>query len=160
VRRELGYPGMATPFSQLVGIQAVLNIVTAKRYGTIPDEVIQYAAGYYGKTVAPIEPAVLDQIMNAARAKEVLAHPPEQPTIDDLKKRYGTEDEDELILRALLPAADIEKMRAAGPVKRTYPLLSTPELEQVRRLMRVVRAPVVEIKSSVMNLSLRRHAKQ
>jgi hypothetical protein len=47
---------------------------------------------------------------------------------------------------------------AAGPVKRTYPLLSTPELEQVRRLMRVARAPVVEIKSSVMNLSLRRHA--
>jgi oxaloacetate decarboxylase alpha subunit len=158
VRRELGYPGMATPFSQLVGIQAVLNIVTGKRYGTIPDEVIQYAAGYYGKTVAPIDPAVLDQIMNADRAKEVLAHPPEQPTIADLKKRYGTEDEDELILRALLPAADIEKMRAAGPVKRTYPLLSTPELEQVRRLMRVARAPVVEIKSSVMNFSLRRHA--
>jgi oxaloacetate decarboxylase alpha subunit len=101
---------------------------------------------------------VLDQIMNAARAKEVLAHPPEQPTVADLKKRYGTEDEDELILRALLPAADIEKMRAAGPVKRTYPLLSTPELEQVRRLMRVARAPVVEIKSSVMNLSLRRRA--
>src|SRR6266478_720292 len=79
VRRELGYPGMATPFSQLVGIQAVLNIVTGKRYGTIHDEIIQYAAGYYGKTVAPIEPKVLDQIMNAARAKEVLAHPPEQP---------------------------------------------------------------------------------
>jgi oxaloacetate decarboxylase alpha subunit len=36
---------MATPFSQLVGIQAVLNIVTGKRYGTVPDEVIQYAAG-------------------------------------------------------------------------------------------------------------------
>jgi oxaloacetate decarboxylase alpha subunit len=159
VRRELGYPGMATPFSQLVGIQAVLNVVTGKRYGTIPDEVIQYAAGYYGQTVAPIEPAILDQIMNADRAKEVLAHPPEQPTVADLKKRYDTEDEDELILRALLPAADIAKMRAAGPVKTTYPLLSTPELEQVRKLMRVARAPVVEIKSSVMNLSLRRRAK-
>jgi len=48
-------------------------------------------------------------------------------------------------------------MRAAGPVKTTYPLLSTPELEQVRRLMRVARAPVLEIKSSLMNLSLRRH---
>jgi len=157
VRRDLGYPGMATPFSQLVGIQAVLNVVTGKRYGTIPDEVIQYAAGYYGKTVAPIEPGVFDQIMSAARAKEVLANPPEQPTIAELKKRYGTDDEDELILRALLPAADIEKMRAAGPVKTSYPLLSTPELEQVRRLMRVARAPVVEIKSSLLNLSLRRH---
>jgi oxaloacetate decarboxylase (Na+ extruding) subunit alpha len=156
VRKDLGYPGMATPFSQLVGIQAVLNIVTGKRYGTIPDEVIQYAAGYYGKTVAPIDPNVLDKIMSAPRAKEVLANPPEQPSIADLKKRYATDDEDELILKALLPAADIEKMRAAGPVKTTYPLLSTAELDHVRRLMQIARAPVVEIKSSVMNLTLRR----
>ena len=158
VRKDLGYPGMATPFSQLVGTQAVLNIVTGKRYGTIPDEVIQYAAGYYGKTVAPIDPNVLDKIMNAPRAREVLSNPPEQPTVADLKKRYGTEDEDELILRALLPAADIENMRAAGPVKTTYPLLSTPELEMVKRLMQVARTPVVEIKSTTMNLTLRRHS--
>jgi oxaloacetate decarboxylase alpha subunit len=44
------------------------------------------------------------------------------------------------------PAADIEKMRAAGRVKTTYPLMSSPELEQVRRLMNVARSPVVEIK--------------
>ena len=158
VRRELGYPGMATPFSQLVGIQAVLNVVTNNRYGTIPDEVIQYAAGYYGTTVAPIDQNVLDKIMAAPRAKEVLANPPEQPTLADLKKRYGADDEDELIMKAFLPAADIEKMRAAGPVKTTYPLLSSPQLEQVKRLMRVARAPVVEIKSSLMNVTLRRNA--
>ena len=160
VRRELGYPGMATPFSQLVGIQAVLNIVTGRRYGTIPDEVIQYAAGYYGSTVAPIDATVLDMIMSAPRAREVLANPPEQPTLEDLKKRYATTDEDELIYKALLPAADIEKMRAAGPVKTTYPLLSSPELEQVRQLMKIARAPVVEIKSSSLNLSLRRYSSQ
>ncbi len=57
VRRDLGYPGMATPFSQLVGIQAVLNVVTGQRYGTVPDEVIQYAAGFYGQTVAPVDRA-------------------------------------------------------------------------------------------------------
>lgn len=158
VRRELGYPGMATPFSQLVGIQAVLNVVTNNRYGTIPDEVIQYAAGYYGTTVAPIDQNVLDKIMAAPRAKEVLANPPEQPTLADLKKRYGADDEDELIMKAFLPAADIDKMRAAGPVKTTYPLLSSPQLEQVKRLMRVARAPVVEIKSSLMNVTLRRNA--
>ena len=45
VRRELGYPGMATPFSQLVGIQAVLNLVNGERYKTIPDEIIEYALG-------------------------------------------------------------------------------------------------------------------
>ena len=61
-------------------------------------------------------------------------------------------------MKALLPAADIENMRAAGPVKTTYPLLSSPELDQVRRLMRVARAPVVELTSSAITLSLRRHS--
>jgi oxaloacetate decarboxylase alpha subunit len=156
VRKDLGYPGMATPFSQLVGIQAVLNIVTGRRYGTVPDEVVQYAAGYYGKTVAPIDPNVLDQIMTSARAREVLAKPPEQPTLADLKKLHGTDDEDELILRAFIPAADIARMRAAGPVKQTFPLLSSPELERVRQLLKLTSIPVIEVTSAAMTVSLRR----
>ena len=139
VRRDLGYPGMATPFSQLVGVQAVLNMVQGERYKMIPDEVIQYAAGYYGKPAGPIAPELLDRIMSAPRAKQVVASVPEQPTIEELRQRYGTDDDDELILRALVPAHELEKMRAAGPVKRTYPLLSSPELEQVRQLMSVSR---------------------
>jgi oxaloacetate decarboxylase alpha subunit len=155
VRRELGYPGMATPFSQLVGTLAVLNIVTGKRYSVIPDEVIQYAAGYYGETVAPIDDNVLDQIMTSSRAKEVLAAPPEQPSIEDLQKQYGTTDPDELILRALVPGPALDKMRAAGPVKTTYPLLSSPELDQVRKLLKVANLPLVQIQSSQLDLTLR-----
>ncbi|MFC3698565.1 hypothetical protein ACFOOJ_14115 [Sphingobium xenophagum] len=156
VRKDLGYPGMATPFSQLVGIQAVLNIVTGERYGTVPDEVVQYAAGFYGETVAPVDPDVMDRIMASARAKEVLDNPPADPSLEDLKKQYETQDEDELIMRATVPQADIDKMRAAGPVRRDYPLLSSPELEQVRKLMTVATMPVVEIQSSGLNVNLRR----
>ncbi|MFP4238106.1 MAG: hypothetical protein ACLFRZ_02280 [Rhodosalinus sp.] len=156
VRRELGYPGMATPFSQLVGTLAVLNVVTGKRYSVIPDEVIQYAAGFYGQTVAPIEPNVLDKIMSSSRAKEVVANPPEQPTIEELRKRYGTKNDDELILRALVPEHDLKAMWAAGPVARDYPLLSSPELDEARRLMKVANSPVVQIRSEAMNLTLRR----
>ena len=158
VRRELGYPGMATPFSQLVGIQAVLNIVTGKRYGVVPDEVLQYAAGYYGQTVAPIEPEVLDRIMSSSRARDVLAAPPEQPTIEELRKRYDARNDDELILKALVPEADLERMRAAGPVKTSYPLLSSPELDQVARLMKLATSPVVEVASTGFELTLRRRS--
>jgi oxaloacetate decarboxylase alpha subunit len=147
---------MATPFSQLVGTLAVLNIVTGKRYSVIPDEVIQYAAGYYGQTVAPIEPDVLDRIMSSSRAKEVLANPPPQPSAEDLRKQYGTRDDDELILRALVPGPALEKMRAAGPVKTSSPLLSSPELDQVRRLMKVATSPLVQIKTATMNVTMRR----
>jgi oxaloacetate decarboxylase (Na+ extruding) subunit alpha len=156
VRRDLGYPGMATPFSQLVGIQAVLNVVTGKRYGTVPDEVIQYAAGFYGDPVAPVDANVMDQIMAAPRAKEVVAHPPETPSIAELMKEHGTTDEDELIYRAFLPQADIDKMRAAGPVKRDYPLMSSPELEKVRLLMQIADVSVVELKAAGVDVSLRR----
>lgn len=156
VRKELGYPGMATPFSQLVGTLAVLNIVTGERYKVIPDEVIQYAAGFYGETVAPIDADVMDRIMSAPRAKEVAATPPEQPTLEELRARYGGVGDDELILRALVPEADLNRMWAAGPVKRDYPLLSSPELAQVQRLMKIARSPVVQIASADLTLSLRR----
>ncbi len=158
VRKELGYPGMATPFSQLVGTLAVLNIVTGKRYASIPDEVIQYAAGFYGKTAGPIDPNIMDIIMSSPRGKQVASNPPPQPTLEDLRKEYGTDDDDELILRALVPGEGLEKMKKAGPVKTTYPYLSSPELDQVRRLMTIARSPLVEIKSSGFELSLRKNA--
>jgi oxaloacetate decarboxylase alpha subunit len=58
-----------------------------------------------------------------------------------------------------VPEADLERMRAAGPVKTTYPVLSSTELDQVSRLMRIATSPVIEIKTAAMNLSLRRHSK-
>ena len=156
VRAELGYPGMATPFSQLVGIQAVLNLVNGERYKIVPDEVIQYAAGFYGEPVAPIDPDIHDRIMNAPRAKKVVARPPAQPGLEELYQEYGTRDPEELILRALMPEADLKKMRESGPVKRTYPILSSPELEQVGKLMKFAQASVVQIESGRMSLTLRR----
>ncbi len=156
VRRELGYPGMATPFSQLVGTQAVLNVVTRERYAIVPDEIVEYAAGYYGEPVAPIQPDVLDRIMSSARAKEVLASPPEQLTIQELRKRYGTDDDDELILRALMPESDLEKMRAAGPLKRNFPMLSSPELNEVARLMKTSTLPVLHYRNDGLSLTLKR----
>ena len=117
---------------------------------------IQYAAGFYGETVAPIDPNVRDMIMAAPRAKQVAGSPPEQPTIEELRKRYGTDDDDELILRALVPEPDLKKMREAGPVKRDFPLLSSIELDQVQRLMRIAKSPVVQIRSETLSLDLRR----
>lgn len=156
VRRELGYPGMATPFSQLVGTLAVLNIISGKRYASIPDEVIQYCAGFYGQPAGPVDPDVMDRIMSSPRGKQVAANPPPQPTIEELRKEYGTDNDDELILRALVPGEGLEKMLTKGPVKTTYPYLSSTELDQVARLMQIATSPVVQIKSAEFELSLRK----
>ena len=155
VRRELGYPMMVTPFSQLVGIQSVLNVVTGDRYSVVPDEVVQYAAGYYGQTPAPIEPDTLDRIMAAPRAAEIFANPPEQPTEDELRKKFGTNDDDELILKALVPQFDLDAMHAAGNTKRDYPLASD-EIQQVRSLVAAINAPYARVVTESMDVVLRR----
>ena len=54
VRKDLGYPPLVTPTSQIVGTQAVLNVLTGKRYETITNEVKRYLQGGYGKAPAPI----------------------------------------------------------------------------------------------------------
>lgn len=153
VRRELGYPIMATPVSQLVGIQAVLNIVTGERYSVVPTENLMYAAGYYGKPPAPIDPEAMDRMMANPRWQEVVDNPPEEPSIDELRQRYGTTNDDELILRFLVPETDIEAMRAAGPVKQHFPLASD-DIEQVRTLMRAVNSPYFRISTEQFDLSL------
>jgi oxaloacetate decarboxylase alpha subunit len=155
VRRDLGYPIMATPFSQLVGTQAVLNVVAGERYAVVPDEVVAYAAGHYGTPPAPVDADVLDRIMSSPRAAEIVAKAPEEPSLDELRARYGTgTDDDELILRALLPAQAVDAMRAAGPVRRDYPL-SGPELDQVRALLSATGSPYLRLVTESMDLELK-----
>ena len=54
-RADMGYPPLVTPTSQIVGVQAVLNVLGGKRYGMVTDETKRYSAGFYGRTPAPIE---------------------------------------------------------------------------------------------------------
>ena len=58
VRRELGYPPLVTPTSQLVGAQAVFNVLLGERYKVIPQEVKDYIRGFYGRPPAPVDPEV------------------------------------------------------------------------------------------------------
>lgn len=155
VRRELGYPIMATPFSQLVGVQAVLNLASGDRYSVVSDEVVQYAAGHYGQPPAPIDQDTLDRIVAAPGAARILETPLPQPTIEELRAQHGTQDDDELILTALVPAADIAAMRAAGPVRTDYPLDSS-QVAQVKALMSAVGTPYVRVATESMDITLRR----
>jgi oxaloacetate decarboxylase alpha subunit len=155
VRRELGWPVMATPLSQLVGTQAVLNIVTGDRYSMVPDELVNYALGRYGEPPAPIDPEVRDRLLHSKRAAEIAGTPPDEPTLAELRKRFGTNDDDLLILRALIPEDDIAAMQASGPPRRDYPLGSR-EVEEIRTLMAIARAPYVHIANARFELELRR----
>ncbi|NGP08096.1 carboxyltransferase [Rhodococcus sp. 14C212] len=139
VREELGYPVMATPFSQLVGTQAVLNVVTGSRYSVVPDEVMIYANGFYGKPVVPMDADVLDKIMSSPKAKSYENWEPPQPTLGELRTKFGESiSDDELILRLLVPENDIDIMRATPQRHRDF----APTSRQVRYIRDLVETSV------------------
>ncbi|MBR1456108.1 MAG: pyruvate carboxylase subunit B [Oscillospiraceae bacterium] len=63
VRREMGYPPLVTPTSQLVGTQAVQNVLAGERYKNVGAELRAYCRGEYGKTPAPIDPEIRAMIL-------------------------------------------------------------------------------------------------
>lgn len=133
VRKELGYPIMITPFAQLVGTQAVLNVVHGERYRSVPDEVKKYALGYYGKLLAPVEPSVLDRIVANGSPKIALKPTPLPPAVDRLRKQYPGMTDDERILRFMFAGAQVDEMLAAGPMRTEYSF-EQPVVKLVREL--------------------------
>ena len=106
VRSELGYPIMATPFSQIVGAQAIENIVSGKRYERIPDEVIKYVLGLYGKLNAPVDNMVMERISRLPQTKEYRDWKPEgyYKSIEELRDEFGPGlDDEDLLMKILIP---------------------------------------------------------
>ena len=133
VRKELGYPIMITPFAQLVGTQAVLNVVHEERYRYVPDEVKKYALGYYGKLLAPVDPDVLDRIIANGSSRIALKPEPPPPALAALRKQYPGASDDERILRFMFAGTQVDQMLAAGPMKTQY-VFEKPLVRLVREL--------------------------
>jgi pyruvate/oxaloacetate carboxyltransferase len=125
VRKDFGYPVMATPYSQIVGAQAVENVILGERYKQITDEAIKYVLGYYGEPVVPVDQNVKDRIMSLSRTKEFLNWAPEGylKSVEDIRKEIGSDlSDDELLLKILIPGKPLKrgkpKNEAAPPVAK------------------------------------------
>jgi len=128
VRAELGWPIMVTPFSQLVGTMAVMNVLANERYSNVPDEVIRYVTGRFGTPPAEIDANVRDRIEQLPRTRELLDQAP-MPDLRELRKRFSAHmDDEEFLLRVVMPAEQVDAMKAAGPCRKTYhPVLAPVE---------------------------------
>lgn len=133
VRYELGYPIMITPFAQLVGTQAVLNVVQGERYKTVPDEIKKYALGYYGKLLAPVDPDVLDRIVSNGSPKIAMTPAPLPPAVAKLRKEYPGASDDERVLRFMFAGNQVDDMLAAGGMKTEW-VMEQPLVTLVREL--------------------------
>jgi len=158
VRQELGWPIVMTPFAQMLITQAVLNVTGKQRYATIPDEIIRYALGRFGRPNIPIAPEVMDRIESLPRTRE-LRDQPGMPPLHELRQRIGPElGDEEFLLRATMPAAQVDAMKAADPAERTYDPDMAPVMSLVRQLTARRDLAYVSIEKQGFKLELRGQA--
>ena len=110
VREDLGYPPLVTPTSQIVGTQAVLNVVMGERYKMVPNEVKQLVKGMYGKTTVPIKEDIVKKIIGDE--EQIACRPADliEPELESIKKeiaQYVEQDED-VLTRAMFPKPSID----------------------------------------------------
>ncbi len=119
VREELGYPPLVTPTSQIVGTQAVLNVLYG-RYKVVPKEVKAYVQGYYGASPAPLNPEVQARVLKGAQP--IAGRPGDfiEPELENARAEIGElARSDEDVLSFVLfpePARAFFKWREAGGV--------------------------------------------
>ena len=138
VRKELGYPPLVTPTSQIVGIQAVQNVLFG-RYKMISDQVKDYVYGLYGKPPAPIDPEVQKIVLNGyergetpitCRAADIL-----EP---ELEKAYDAtrdiaKDIGDILTYALYPTTGMRFLRWKYGLEPPPPGVQPKTMEDVKR---------------------------
>ena len=159
VRAEMGYPIMATPFSQLVGIQALLNVVQGERYLTIPDENLMYLAGHYGRPPGELDQEVVDRAAATERGRAMFGDwEPPQPSLAEIRRDYGEHlTDEELLLRYLIPGPDVDAMYAAArPIEPVYPLGGRNGLGWLNDVMASTSARTLTASRGGVSITLRR----
>lgn len=126
VRAELGYPHMSTPFSQFVGVQAVMNVIQGERYATPPEALCLYARGAFGKPIHPLDPDVQDRLTGGAAPIDPLEGL-DEPVIPKIRAEQGpfASDEDLLTYLFMHPAPYRDFMKNRKPItwsKRPHPV--------------------------------------
>ena len=105
VRADLGYPPLVTPLSQMVGTQALMNVISGERYKLVPSEIKDYVKGFYGQSPAPISEEIKETIIGDAevitvRPADLLA--PQLPAFREEIAEYAKSEED-VLMYALFP---------------------------------------------------------
>lgn len=108
VRAEVGYPPLVTPLSQIVGTQAVFNVLTGKRWSVVSKEMKDYICGYYGKAPGPMSPEVVNRVVGES---DIMLDPDVAPdslvttTFAEFEEEIGdlAKTEEDVLMYALFP---------------------------------------------------------
>jgi len=150
VRKDLGYPPLVTPTSQIVGTQAVFNVLSGERYKIVPREVKDYVKGLYGKPPAPIDKGVKKKII---RDEEVITRRPAdllKPQLAAIPKEVKClfEKEEDALTYALFPQAALDFFKKRVQKRKEEAIgISETERQELEEVAAVSTAIVTYLKS-------------
>ncbi len=129
VRKDLGYPPLVTPMSQMVGTQSVFNVLSGQRYSMVPKEIKDYVRGAYGKPPVAISPDIRqiiigDEPVIDRRPADLLA--PELPAARKASKAWARSEEDVLSYALFPQPAEhfFETRDNTEPEEETVPVIT------------------------------------
>ncbi len=123
VRKDLGYPPLVTPMSQMVGVQATANVLAGERYKNVSKEIKAYVRGEYGKAPGEIDPALVKKILGDEKPITCRFADTLKPGFEEGKKEIGSlakSDEDVLSYIAFPAQAEAFFQKRAEKEKNTF----------------------------------------
>ncbi len=164
IREESGWPPLAAPIGQILGSQALLNVLSARRYGTVLDEFRQLVTGAYGTPPAPIEPGIRRAVELLGTDAPALEGGP--PSADDVREAADglAASEEDLVLLAMF-GSEAERLlqtirqRHSREASLLVGDVDVQRGERIRELVKIVQESGVgeiEIEDEGMRVSVRR----
>ncbi len=149
-RKELGTPPLVTPTSQIVGVQAVLNVLFGK-YKMVTNEVKDLVYGLYGKTPTPIDPEVQAKVLKnykrgqtpvTGRAADYL-----EPELEEARRKVGdlAKDDYDLLIYALYPTTGEQFLKWKYGLEEKPPSVKPKTLEDVRKEDEAMAAAIEQV---------------
>jgi len=124
VRAEIGFPPLVTPMSQIVGTQAVLNVLSGRRWHIVPDEMKAYLRGKYGAAPGPVSHEVIERVLAGEEPIHVRPADLIDETLEDYREEIGEHalSEEDLLSYALFPqtARAYLERHAIGPESNVF----------------------------------------
>jgi oxaloacetate decarboxylase (Na+ extruding) subunit alpha len=163
IRRETGWPPLAAPIGQILASQALIHVLSARRYGTVVDEFRALVQGGFGSPPGSVDPTVARAVSLLSDGMEPLTEDP--PTAEDVRQEAEglAASEEELVLIALFgeeAEALLRTIRARhSRDDRGETTLEESREQRIRELVRIVQesgVAEVEIEDEGMRVSVRR----
>lgn len=122
VRADLGYPPLVTPMSQMVGTQAVFNVLSGERYRMVPNEIKDYLKGFYGKSPASVEEDFRKSLIGDDETIDFRPADRLEPEFEQLKEELGdlAKNDEDVLTYALFQQVGLdylEKKYQTSPAK-------------------------------------------